>query len=60
MKLLSDWLEIMLGEIARKREDAARAQLEQQTRAREAAARAAAAAPCETVPEPPRFSATLP
>jgi hypothetical protein len=58
MKLLSDWLDIMLGEIARKREEAARGELETETRERESESRAAPAAR-ESVPESPRFSATL-
>ena len=35
MSGFSEWLEIMLGEIVRKREDAARALMEQQQRERE-------------------------
>ena len=58
MKLLSDWLDIMLGEIARKREEAARGELEAETRERESESRAAPAARAD-VPESPRFSATL-
>lgn len=36
---LSEWLELMLAEVARKREDLERARLEQEMREREAAAR---------------------
>ena len=52
MKLLSDWLDIMLEEIARKREDAARAEAERQARAREAVA-ATSASPSRTPQQEP-------
>jgi hypothetical protein len=57
MSGFSEWLEIMLGEIARKRDEAARALAEQQQREREAAAAApSGTTPADSDPASARFS----